>query len=350
MKIYIRLLNPIKPAVRLAALMLLMLGALSGCHDIKEYSEDPRSTFEQLWTILDEHYCFFGQKDVDWNEVYARYAPQVADNMTDEELFEVCSRMLDELRDGHTNLSAPFATSYYRKWWSDYPQNYNARLVQQYYFNFNYRTTGGIDYGILPQNVGYMHYSSFSAAIGEGNLDSILAYCAAADGLIIDVRDNGGGSMTNVETLVARFIPQRTLAGSICHKTGPGHNDFSEPYAYYYDPAPSYRVMWGKPVVVLCNRSTFSAANNFVSVMKSLPNVRIVGATTGGGSGMPFSSELTNGWGVRFSASPVRDPEGHLTEFGVEPSEGCAVDLDPVEALAGRDTMLDFAVATVLSI
>ena len=195
-----------------------------------------------------------------------------------------------------------------------------------------------------------MHYSSFSAAIGEGNLDSILAYCAAADGLIIDVRDNGGGSMTNVETLVARFIPQRTLAGSICHKTGPGHNDFSEPYAYYYDPAPSYRVMWGKPVVVLCNRSTFSAANNFVSVMKSLPNVRIVGATTGGGSGMPFSSELTNGWGVRFSASPVRDPEGHLTEFGVEPSEGCAVDLDPVEALAGRDTMLDFAVATVLSI
>lgn len=350
MKTYIRLLNPIKPAVRLAALMLLMLGALTGCHDIKEYSEDPRSTFEQLWTILDEHYCFFGQKDVDWNEVYARYAPQVADNMTDEELFEVCSRMLDELRDGHTNLSAPFATSYYRKWWSDYPQNYNARLVQQYYFNFNYRTTGGIDYGILPQNVGYMHYSSFSAAIGEGNLDSILAYCAAADGLIIDVRDNGGGSMTNVETLVARFIQQRTLAGSICHKTGPGHNDFSEPYAYYYNPAPSYRVMWGKPVVVLCNRSTFSAANNFVSVMKSLPNVRIVGATTGGGSGMPFSSELTNGWGVRFSASPVRDPEGHLTEFGVEPSEGCAVDLDPVEALAGRDTMLDFAVATVLSI
>ena len=73
--------------------------------------------------------------------------------------------MLDELRDGHTNLSAPFATSYYKKWWSDYPQNYNARLVEEYYFNFNYRSTGGIDYGILPQNVGYMHYSSFSYGI-----------------------------------------------------------------------------------------------------------------------------------------------------------------------------------------
>lgn len=202
---------------------------------------------------------------------------------------------------------------------------------------------------MLPQNVGYMHYSSFSYGIGEGNLDSILAYMATADGLIIDVRDNGGGSMTNVETLVGRFITGRTLAGTICHKNGPGHGDFSEPYPYYYSPAEQGRIMWGKPVVVLCNRSTFSAANNFVSVMKTLPNVRIVGATTGGGSGMPFSSELTNGWGIRFSGSPVRDPQGRLTEFGVDPSKGCAVDLDPVEALAGRDTMLDFAVTTVLS-
>ena len=79
--------------------------------------------------------------------------------------------------------------------------------------------------------------------------------------------------------------------------------------------------------------------------LKSLPQVKIVGATTGGGSGMPFSSELTNGWGVRFSASPVRNPEGRLTEFGVDPTEGCAVDLDPQAALGGTDTMLDFAVA-----
>ena len=86
--------------------------------------------------------------------------------------------------------------------------------------------------------------------------------------------------------------------------------DFSEPYPFYFDPAPSNRIMWGKPVVVLCNRSTFSAANNFVSVMKCLPGVTVAGSTTGGGSGMPFSSELTNGWGVRFSASPVRDPGG----------------------------------------
>lgn len=336
--------------IRLTALGIfttLISIVMSSCHDIEEYPADPHGTFEQLWTILDEHYCFFEQKDIDWDAVHEKYAPQVAAEMTDEELFEVCSQMLAELRDGHTNLTTPFATSYYKKWWSDYPQNYNARLVEEHYFNFNYRSLGGIDYGILPQNVGYMHYSSFSYGIGEGNLDAVFAFCASADGLIIDVRDNGGGSINNVATIVGRFISRRLHAGTICHKDGPGHNDFSEQYPFHFDPAPANRIMWGKPVVVLCNRSTFSAANNFVSVMKCLPNVTVVGATTGGGSGMPFSSELTNGWGIRFSASPVRDPEGHLTEFGVDPTEGCAVDMDPYAALAGRDTMLDFAIETL---
>lgn len=318
------------------------------CHEVKEYANDPKGNFEQLWTILDQHYCFFREKGVDWDEVHSRYAPMISDQMTSEELFEVCAQMLNELRDGHTNLSAPFNTSYYRKWWSDYPQNYDSRLIEQYYFNFNYRSTGGMTYGILPENIGYIHYSSFSYAIGEGNLDSILAYLATCDGLVIDVRDNGGGSLTNVETIVARFISERILAGTIRHKNGPAHGDFSEPFPFYYSPAPQGRIMWGKPTVVLCNRSTFSAANNFVSIMKTLDNVTIAGSTTGGGSGMPFSSELPNGWGIRFSASPVTDPQGELTEFGVEPTEGCAVDLDPLAALEGHDTMLDFAVKRLL--
>lgn len=320
----------------------VFLGA--GCHKLDSWENDPKGNFEALWTILDEHYCFFSEKGVDWNEAHDRYAAKVSNRMTQEELFDVCAEMLNELRDGHTNLIASFNTSYYRKWWSDYPQNYSARLVEEYYFNFNYRTVGGMDYAILPENVGYVRYGSFSNPIGDGNLDHVLAYLNVCSGLIIDVRDNGGGALTNVETLVRRFITERMLVGYISHKTGPGHDSFSEPYAYYYDPAEKGRIMWGKPVVVLASRGTFSAANNFVSVMKCIPGVKIVGSTTGGGSGMPYNSELPNGWGVRFSACSMLDPEGVSTENGVEPSAGCAVDLDPQQALEGHDTILDFAI------
>ncbi|MDE6802237.1 MAG: peptidase S41, partial [Muribaculaceae bacterium] len=146
------------------------------------------------------------------------------------------------------------------------------------------------------------------------------------------------------DRLVSRFTTQRILAGYMVHKTGPGRDDFSEPFAYYFSPAQEGRLMWTKPVVILTNRSTFSAANNFVAVMQYLPQVKVAGARTGGGSGMPFSSELPCGWGVRFSACSLLDAKGNITEWGIDPTEGCNVDLDPEAALDGHDTILDFAI------
>jgi len=330
----------------LSALSLLAITILSAsCHPIEEYADDPQGNFEALWTIIDEHYCFLDEKGIDWDAVHDTYACRIGPEMTREELFIVCADMLDELKDGHVNLSAPFNTSYYRKWWSDYPQNFSERLIEESYFNFNYRQTGGMKFGILSENIGYIYYSSFSNPVGEGNLDNVLYFLKNTQGLIIDVRDNGGGNLTNVETLVSRFITRPTVVGYISHKTGPVHNDFSEPFEIEYKPAAEGRIRWGKPVIVLANRSTFSAANNFVSVMKLLPGVRVVGATTGGGSGMPYSSELPCGWSVRFSACSMLDAERRSTEYGVEPTEGCAVDMNPLEALSGKDTILEFAIA-----
>ncbi|MBO5456916.1 MAG: S41 family peptidase [Muribaculaceae bacterium] len=331
---------------RLSYLLLLVTLQLliASCHSVEEHTNNPRGNFEALWTVLDEHYCFFKEKGVDWDAVHDKYVRRVGDEMTREELFKVCSDMLDELRDGHVNLTSPFNTSYYRKWWSDYPQNFSKRLVEESYFNFNYRQTGGLMYGLLNENIGYIYYGSFSSPVGEGNLDNILYFLSAAQGLIIDVRDNGGGNLTNVEKLVARFITEPTIVGYISHKTGPGHDEFSEPRAITYNPADLGRIRWAKPIIVLANRSTFSAANNFVSVMKLLPGVRVVGATTGGGSGVPFSSEIPCGWSVRFSACSMLDAERVSTEQGVAPTEGCAVDMNPMDALAGKDTILEFAI------
>lgn len=324
--------------------LFVLLTVTAACHKVDHFDNDIEGNFDALWKIVDEHYCFFEEKGVDWDAVYRQYRPMVKPEMTSRELFDVCADMLAELRDGHTNLSSGFDVSYYRKWWSDYPQNYNGRIIEQYYFNFNYHNAGGMMYGILPQNVGYIRYASFNSGVGEGNLDAVLSSFATCAGIIIDVRDNGGGSIDNVKPFASRFVTEKTLLGYISHKTGPGHKDFSEPYAYYVEPAEKGRVMWGKPVVVLVNRSTFSAANNFVSVMKNIDHARIVGSRTGGGSGMPFSSELPCGWGIRFSACSITDKDGNWTEFGVDPSPGCEVGLNPDDEAKGVDTMLDFAI------
>ena len=317
---------------------LIVCVLLTGCVQQDEFDSDQVGNFEALWSIMDEHYSFFDYKQVNWDEVHQRYRALVSNQMTDRELFDICGDMLKELRDGHTNLIASHDVSRY--WiWEQWPVNYDERLIDEHYLNFDYKLACGIKYQILPGNFGYMYYGSFSSDIGEGNLDLILSYLSTADGLIIDVRDNGGGLLTNVETLVSRFIKQKTLAGYICHKTGPGHNDLSEPYAYYFEPTKNH-IHYLKPVVVLANRSSFSATNNFVSIMKSLGQVTIVGDTTGGGCGLPFTSELPNGWRVRFSSCPIMDAKGNLTEFGVAPD--IRVDMDPNDRT--RDAILDEAI------
>ncbi|MCI6893349.1 MAG: S41 family peptidase [Bacteroidales bacterium] len=328
--------------LRLIGNILLVLFAVivASCHDEVEYKNDPYGNFDALWTSIDEHYCFFKYKDVDWKAVGERYRAKLQPKMTSKELFDVCSEMLKELKDGHTNLVSPWDVSRY--WiWEKYPVNYDQRVIDEHYLNFEYKKACGIKYGMLRNNYGYMYYGDFSVSIGEGNLDMILGALASCDGLVIDVRSNGGGLLTNVEPIVARFITEKIHAGAISHKTGPGHNDFSKPYDYYFSPAPSGRVKFSKPVVVLTNRASFSATNNFVSIMKSLPQVKVVGDVTGGGCGLPFTSEMPNGWSVRYSASAITDPSGNLTEFGVEPDY--KVDMTPQEIAEGRDAILEKA-------
>lgn len=328
--------------LRLIGNILLVLFAVivASCHDEVEYKNDPYGNFDALWTSIDEHYCFFKYKDVDWKAVGERYRAKLQPKMTSKELFDVCSEMLKELKDGHTNLVSPWDVSRY--WiWEKYPVNYDQRVIDEHYLNFEYKKACGIKYGMLRNNYGYMYYGDFSVSIGEGNLDMILGALASCDGLVIDVRSNGGGLLTNVEPIVARFITEKIHAGAISHKTGPGHNDFSKPYDYYFSPAPSGRVKFSKPVVVLTNRASFSATNNFVSIMKSLPQVRVVGDVTGGGCGLPFTSEMPNGWSVRYSASAITDPSGNITEFGVEPDY--KVDMTPQEIAEGRDAILEKA-------
>ena len=322
---------------------IVLVAQLQACfvNDDLNIKNDARTNFDALWNTIDQHYCFFDYKDVDWDSVYNHYAPRINNNMSDLDLFNLCGEMLATLQDGHVNLVTPFGTSYYWKWYQDYPVNYDERIIHENYLQFDFYTSGGIVYKKLNENIGYIYYDSFSSSISPTTLDYILVHFMTCDALIIDVRDNGGGSLSNVEVIASRFITEPILAGYISHKTGPGHSDLSEPYPYYYKPAQDH-ILYGKPVAVLTNRHTFSAANNFVQVMKSLPQATIIGDRTGGGSGLPFTYNLPNGWNIRLSASPMLDADGNDTEWGIDPD--IKVDMTPDAQQTGCDAILDCAI------
>ena len=331
-----------KKFVLMGLMGLMALIGLMGCVNEEEFDNSPQGNLDALWKIIDEHYCFLDYKQqeygLDWQQVHQKYHQQVTGNINNEQLFEVLGNMLSELRDGHVNLSAAHDFARYWQWFENYPANFSDSLERRY-LGTDYRIASGLRYKVLDDNIGYIRYESFSDGIGSGNLTEVLNYLLLCRGLIIDIRNNGGGDLTNAEKFAARFTNEKTLVGYIQHKTGPGHHDFSEKEPRYIEPAAALR--WQKPVCVLTNRHVFSAANEFTLYMKAMPNVKIVGDRTGGGAGMPFSSSLPNGWVVRFSAVPMYDALHQSTEFGIEPDY--PVELQFEDVLRGEDTIIEYA-------
>ena len=202
----------------------------------------------------------------------------------------------------------------------------------------DYKIASSLRYKVLDDNIGYLRYSSFQSDFGAGNIDHVLLEFAPCQALIIDIRNNSGGLLSVAEKLAARFTNEEILVGYMRHKTGKGHNDFSNMEEQRIKP--SNGVRWHKPVYVLTNRQVYSAANEFVKYMKCCQAI-IVGDHTGGGAGMPFSSELPNGWGVRFSACPMYDVNKQSTEQGIAPDYSVA--LTQEDAVRGFDTIIEFA-------
>ena len=322
------------------AIMLAILAAstLVSCIDTEAYADTPTGNFEALWHIMDEHYCFFQEKGIDWDSIHATYAPRFNNGMTESQQLEVLGNMLAELKDGHVNLFASFDYSRYWGFHENYPANYSDSLIRRY-LGTDYRIASGLKYRILDDNIGYIQCSTCQNAFGAANLDDILLYLQPCLGIIIDVRDNGGGMLTAAETLAGRFTDKELLVGYMRHKTGKGHNDFSCLEEQWLKPAKGVR--WHKPVVVITNRSVFSAANEFVKYMRCCPNVTIVGDNTGGGAGLPFSSELPNGWSIRFSACPMYDRNQQSTEDGMKPDIN--VQMSTYDFYRNKDTIIEAA-------
>ena len=130
----------------------------------------------------------------------------------------VLGDMLNELKDGHTNLISTFNMSRYWDWYLDYPDNFDSD-IQENYLGRNYSIAGGLKYTTLSDGqIGYIYYGSFSSSAGESGLDHIFYQFKDCKGLIFDIRDNGGGMLSNADRIASRFLEEKILIGYIQHK------------------------------------------------------------------------------------------------------------------------------------
>jgi hypothetical protein len=321
------------------SLSLIMILFFSSC--IQEYvvnsNDNANENFALLWKTVDENYCFFDDKGVNWDSIKSIYEPLVKAECSDETLFGICASMLNELKDGHVNLYSDFNSSRYWDWFLNYSQNFNWPLVERNYLGKDCIIAGRLKAKKL-KNIGYLRFESFSDNITYENVKGAINQLGDINGLIIDVRDNGGGYIKMAKEFATCFFTSKTLVAYIRYKEGPGHSDFSDYFPQYIEPDSS--VVFNGKIVVLTNRLLFSSANYFVSMMNTLPNVTIVGDVTGGGSGLPFSSELYNGWKVRISRNPIYDINKMTIENGILPD--FHINMKAEDEEKGIDSIIEF--------
>lgn len=338
-------------------LFLILLFLLAGCGKIyfkDDPSNTPENNFELFWTDFDRYYSQFGIRNYDWDSVYSIVKPQCA-TMTEGQLFTILSGVVVKLNDMHVTLYTDHGSVSWKGWGrGKYP---GGKLINP----FNYLKSGSpqkttvFEYREFKnQNIGYIIINTFSGTINGGAnptddryllIDTILDQFKDKDGIIIDVRWNGGGNSWNAETVASRFADEKRIAGRHRSKSGPGKNDFFDWLNWYIEPKGTYQ--YTKPVVVLTSRKTSSAAEDYVMYMQVLPNVTIVGDTTGGGTGSPVLRELPNGWSYRLSTSYAETADHKLVDSkGIVPD--VTVQTSVADSIAGIDRMIEKALKILI--
>jgi hypothetical protein len=278
-------------------------------------SRDPLVNFDYLWNEVDKKYSYFELKNIDWDAMRNKYRPQLSVNSTDVELFDVLANMLNELRDDHTNLISPFNVSRYNVMLKG-PANLRPRTIEEFYLPDAW-ITGAFVHGFLDNNqIGFIRYQSFEANFTDEQLDFVINRFKETKGIILDLRDNGGGSMFNIPKILGRFTGSKTQVGYSVTRNGPNRNDFSNRENFFITPYSGDKYL--KPVIVLVDRGSYSATTFFSLATKAFPNITLMGDTTGGGGGLPNGGQLPNGWSYRFSVSQLLDLNGNnYAEDGV---------------------------------
>ncbi|MDP7028849.1 MAG: S41 family peptidase [Phycisphaerales bacterium] len=187
--------------------------------------------------------------------------------------------------------------------------------------------------------IGYLHIRGMNMPSVHQFEHDLYAAAHGKDGLIIDVRDNGGGYTTDIllasltAPAHAYTIPRGAKPEDIKPDTYP--RDRRLLYAYQ------------RPIVVLCNENSFSNAEIFSHAIKSTGRGTLVGEETFGGVISTGAFKLIDG-------SRVRQPfRGWYLQDGTDmESRGAIPDIRvermPADEVDGRDKQLETAVQTLL--
>ncbi len=318
--------------VKICMVVFLSVAGFSSCR--KELTQANSATsypasnlsdiFESFWNGMNNNYVFWSIDTTNWDRVYTTYKPLFAklnlldstDNVTAVNYFQ---QMTAGLIDSHydltfSTLGYEISPSYNRKIAIDnvtpdsiysLPSDMFTRLIPNNYIdasslkkgvdtiNFDGSTTAFTAVsGTIQNKILYLYFSDFAFGYASTNVLPVLNYFfnkvaalpANIKGIIIDVRGNGGGEITDLDYLLGSMITKPLTFGYTRSKNGNGRLDYTPWAPAIVTPQPG-AVNITVPIIALADHTSVSMAEMTAMAIKTLPNGRFVGTTTWGANG-----------------------------------------------------------------
>ncbi len=301
----------------------------------------PENNFEIVWKKFDENYAYFTINQINWDSVYQVYRPKVDENTSFNQLLSIFYEMTLILKDGHVILYNKNQTFSYN-FEEDYPYNAYSYVRISDLFKWHKEFGDVFEYGLFQDNsIGYIRIKQFFSSNNDEfeKIDQILKELENAEAMILDIRSNGGGSGDNSFTVASRFCDSPHIAFYTKQKTGKGHDNFSEWITHVIEP--DGKTQFTKNIAILTNRGTYSAAETFVLLMKSMPYVTIIGGNTGGAGGAPMFYSLPNGINIKLTSTIDVDNQFNYSQgSGIYPD----IEINNLDSISSNDEIVNYAI------
>lgn len=199
-------------------------------------------------------------------------------------------------------------------------------------------------------DLAYVAINTFADDSVAFRFDSVMKALGPVKGVIIDVRQNGGGNSTPGWDVLRRFASDSIPTPVSTFRTyGPTRRAWGlMPLEQTISPgdrrAPIASPRYDVPLAVLIGPTTFSAAEDFAAVFDMMGRKLLIGEATGGNTGQPLPFPLPGGGSARVRTKHDRYQDG--TEFigvGIQPD--VLVRSTVAGIRAGRDEVLEAAIA-----
>lgn len=191
----------------------------------------------------------------------------------------------------------------------------------------------------LNSNIAYIKLITFEKIDTSREFEKALREMKDKDGLIIDLRGNGGGLLQNAIDIGSMFIDNGMIVQTVDREKR-------------REQIPSTgRVLWKKPSVVLINEASASASEILAGALRDNNVSTLVGAKTFGKASVQNIRRLNDGSALLVTIAKYLTPNGEdINKIGISPEVEVLIPTEEADAVLEEDEENDIQLQKAIEI